>query len=47
MTLLVVAELKTESPLLMVKKTRWVSVGATALEIVSTVLFMKDHYAEL
>ncbi|KAF3972603.1 hypothetical protein CMV_003896 [Castanea mollissima] len=40
MTLLVVAELKTESPLLMVKKTRWVSVGAAALEIVLTVLLI-------
>ena len=49
MTLLVVAEVKelrTESPLLMiqktmVKKTRWLSVGAHG--IVSVVLFVKDH----
>ena len=49
MTLLVVAEVKelrTESPLLMiqktmVKKTRWLSVGARG--IVSVVLFVKDH----
>ena len=51
MTLLVVAEVeerKTESPLpllmmqkTMVKKTRWVSVGAHG--IVSVVLLVKDH----
>ena len=49
MTLLVVAaveELRIESPLLImlktiVKKTRWVSIGAYG--IISVVLFVKDH----